>query len=311
MGLYSPDIELIRERLLHLLDRRNQQGRPLSQNEVAKSLGVSAASMSNFVNHRDVGDVAKLAVGLKAFVEREEAKDEASLLKLPFVHTRQAKEMMRAIQFCHRFGRMAAVLGGSGWGKSRAIQEVVTQDPKIIVLKAWNRMGASGVLQDLCETLTVSESGLLRALMKRIKARLTGSGRCIIVDDAHTLSFGALDVLRHIYDETGVGMLLVGIDKLKRYLVGTSDELEQIASRVSGRIWQLPEIRESDLVLILRAVMRESEVETALKMLRGDPQLLGSVRRMSNFLEIAGALAQKSGGVLTMDHLRQALKHAA
>jgi hypothetical protein len=302
---------LIRERLLHLLERRERQDRPFSQNDVARRIGVSAAAVSNFVNHKDVGDVAKLAGALKAFVEREEARDEDSLLRLPFVQTRQAKEMMRANQFCHRFGRMAAVLGGSGWGKSRAIAEAVAQDRSLVLLKAWNRMGASGVLQDLCEGLKVSDSGLLRALMKRIKARLAGSGRCVIVDDAHTLSFGALDVLRHIYDETGVGMLLVGIDKLKRHLIGTSEELEQIASRVSGRIWELPEIRESDLVLILRAVMRESDVEPAMQLLRRDPTLLTSVRRMSNFLEIAGSLASRNGGVVTMVHLKQALKYAA
>jgi hypothetical protein len=310
MSLYAHDIELTRERLEHLIARREAKGKPLSQADIARGIGMSPATISNFLNRKDVGDLAGLAAALKAYVEREDARDDGTLLKLPFVETRQAKEVMKAVGFCHKFGQLAALIGGSGWGKSRTIQEIVSQDRSIILIKAWN-IGDRAVLQKLCEAIRVHETGTKYALMKRVLARLTGSGRCIIVDEAHTLCFTALDALRHVYDETGVGMLLVGINDLKRHLTGTSEKFEQLASRVSGRIWELPPIIEADLVQILRAVLREGDIEPVMRLLRQDPQLLTSVRRMSNFLQIAGILATKSGGKMTIEHVQKALKYAA
>lgn len=147
--------------------------------------------------------------------------------------------------------------------------------------------------------------------MKRIRARLSGSGRCLIVDDAHTLGFKALDVLRTIHDQTKVGMVLVGIRALKRHLIGTSEELEQLASRVSGRIFELPEFNEADLQLFLNVLVTERDRAAALELFSTDPQLEGSARRACNLLEIAGKYATKQGGAITLAHLRQAMKFAA
>lgn len=310
MSLYTHDIEIIRERLEHLVARREAKGKPLSQADVARSIGMSAATISNFLNRKECGDLAKLASALKAYVEREESREDGTLLKLPFVETRQAKEVMKAVGFCHKFGRLAALIGGSGWGKTRAIEELVSRDRSIVLLKAWH-IGDKAVLQKLCEALREHETGGKTALMKRILARLNNSGRCIIVDNAHKLPFGSLDALSHVYDETGVGMLLVGINDLKRHLTGTSEKFEQLASRVSGRIWELPPIIERDLVQILSALLRESDIEPVMKMLRQDPLLLTSVRRMSNFLEIACIYAMKDNGKMTITHVQKALQYAA
>lgn len=310
MSLYHHDVELTRERLVDLMVRREGKGKILSQADVARGIGMSPATISNFLNHKEVGDLDKLAASLKAYVEREEARDEGTLLKLPFVETRQAKAVMKAVGFCHKFGQLAALIGGSGWGKTRTIQEIVNRDRSIILLDAWH-VGDKAILQMLCEALRVHETGGKTALMKRILARLANSGRCIIVDEAHTLPFGSLDALRHVYDMTGVGMLLVGISELKRHLTGTSEKFEQLASRVSGRITDLPAIMESDLVQILRAVLRESDIEPVMNMLRQDPLLLTSVRRMTNFLKIACIYAMKDGGKMSIIHVQKALKYAA
>ncbi len=313
MPLYDKSTELSLERLLTLMERRAEKGRPLAQADVALGIGVSPAVISHFLKRSYEGDVKKVADAVRAFVEREEAKDaDGGLLTIPFVETRQAQTLLRAWKFCATYGRLGAVIGEPGAGKTRTIQEILARDRSVIILEAWCRLGASGVLQELCDHLKVSDRGLLRALMKRIKHKLTDSGRCLIVDDAHTLRFEALDVLRHIYDQTGVGMLLVGIGALKRHLTGRSEETEQLASRVSGRIWELPEINESDVEKILGATMAERERDAAMRLLREDPQTLASPRRMGNLLEVAGVFARKdNGGAITVEHLRKAMRVAA
>jgi DNA transposition AAA+ family ATPase len=311
MPLLSPQNEIVLERVMNLMDRRQEKGRPLSQQQIADAIGVSAAVISHFLKRSYDGDVDKVALLIKAFVEREEAKDEGGLLKVPFVQTGPAVKMMQVIKYCHRYGRMGAVLSGSGTGKTTTIKQAMKEDPSLIVITAWARLGAIGVQQELCDALKMSDGGNSRALMKRLKHKLTDKGRCMIVDDAHTLAFGALDALRYIYDQTGTGIVLCGIPSLARHLTSKSEEYEQLASRVSGRVHELPEFSLDDARLMFEAVMGERDVERAMAMLKSDPQTMSSGRRLGNLLEDAGKFAKKRDGVMGLDDLQKALRLAA
>ena len=231
MPLLSPQNEIVLERVLNLMDRRETAGRPITQTQIAGAIGMSPAVISNFLKRNYEGDVDHVAKLLKAYVEREEAKDEGGLLKVPFVETRPAKAMLASIKYCHKYGRMGAVLSGSGTGKTTTIRQAIKEDPSILVVTAWARLGAIGVQQELCDALKMSDGGNSRALMKRLKHKLTDKGRCLIVDDAHTLAFGALDAIRYIYDQTGTGVVLCGIPSLARHLSSKSEEYEQQIGR--------------------------------------------------------------------------------
>ena len=310
-GLYTPDIELIRERLVRLTDKRGAQGRPLSLKQIGMGIDYSPGTISNFVHRKDLGNVKEIADRLRTYLEREEAKDLAGLLAIPFAETRQAKQVLSAIGFAQRYSRIVAIIGPPGAGKTCAIREALHRDKTAILFQASCIMGPSGVLQELCHALGEPETGTLRGLHKRIRARLEGSGRCVIIDDAHTLSFKALDVLRTIYDQTGIGMVLVGIRALRRLLTGTSEEYEQIASRVSGRIFELPEIDDTDRALILHEVIHADDLDAVMDVITADPLLGGSARRVCNVLEIAGKFAEKAGGKIRLKHLKDAMKVAA
>lgn len=309
--LMSPQNEIILERVCNLMERRETAGRPLTQTLIAGTCGLSPAVISHFLKRSYDGDVDKVALLLKAFVEREEAKDEGGLLKIPFVETAPSKMMLQVIKYCHKYGRMGAVLSGSGTGKTTTIQQAIKEDPSILVVTAWARLGAIGVQQELCDALKMSDGGNSRALMKRLKHKLTDKGRCIIIDDAHTLAFGALDAIRYIYDQTGTGIVLCGIPSLQRHLTSRSEEYEQLASRVSGRIYELPEFSIDDARLMFEAVMGERDVQQAIAMLKGDPQTMSSGRRLGNLLEDAGKFASRRGSSMSLDDLQKAMRLAA
>jgi len=255
--------------------------------------------------------VDKVAQLLKSYAERQEARDESGLRKIPFVETRPAKAMLTALRYCHKYGRMGAVLSGSGTGKTTTIKHAIKEDPSLLVITAWARLGAIGVQQELCDALKMSDGGNSRALMKRLKHKLTDKGRCIIVDDAHTLAFGALDALRYIYDQTNSGMILVGIPSLKRHLEARSEEYEQLASRVAGRIHELPEFSVDDARMMFEAVMSEKDVDHAMALLKEDAQTLNSGRRLGNLLEDAGKFASRRGALMSLDDVRKAVRLAA
>lgn len=311
MPLLSPQNEIVLERVMNLMARREEKGRALSQQQIAGAIGVSPAVISHFLKRTYDGDVDKVAQLLKAFVEREETKDEGGLLKVPFVETAPAMKMLQVIKYCHKYGRMGAVLSGSGTGKTTTIRQAVKEDPSLIVLTAWAQIGAVGVQQELCDALKMADSGNSRALMKRLKHKLAEKGRCVIVDDAHTLAFGSLDALRYIHDQTGVGLVLVGIPSLARHLSSKSEEYEQIASRVAGRVHELPEFSLADAKLMFDAVMPEKDVERALSLLKSDPQTMSSGRRLGNLLEDAGKFAKRRDGTMTLDDIQKAMRLAA
>jgi DNA transposition AAA+ family ATPase len=312
MGLLSPKNEIVLERLMNLMDRRETAGRPLTQSQIAGAIGMSPAVISNFLKRAYEGDVDKIAQLLKSYVEREEAKDEGGLLQIPFVETKPAQVMLAMIGYCHKFGRMGAVLSGSGTGKTTTIKQAIKEDPSILVVTAWARLGAIGVQQELCDALKMSDHGNSRALMKRLKHKLTDKGRCLIIDDAHTLAFGALDAIRYIYDQTGTGVVLCGIPSLARHLSSKSEEYEQLASRVAGRVRELPEFSLDDARLLFEAGMRTEDVGPTMALLKDDPQTIQSGRRLGNVLEDAGKFASRRGDSrITIEDVRKALKMAA
>lgn len=311
MPLLSPQNEITLERLMNLMDRRESAGRAITQTQVASAIGVSPAVISHFLKRTYDGDVDKVALLIKNYVEREESKDEGGLLKVPFVPTRPAKAMLDVIKYSHKYGRMSAVLSGSGTGKTTTIGQAKKEDPSLIHITAWARLGAIGVQQEICDALKMSDGGNSRALMKRLKHKLTDKGRCIIVDDAHTLAFGALDALRYIYDQTGSGVVLVGIPSLARHLTSKSEEYEQLASRVAGRVHELPEFSLDDARLMFEAVMNDKDVQQAMAMLKSDPQTMSSGRRLGNLLEDAGKFASRRNSPMSLDDLHKAMRLAA
>jgi hypothetical protein len=106
-------------------------------------------------------------------------------------------------------------------------------------------------------------------------------------------------------------MMLIGIHALRRHLTATSDETEQLASRVAGRIWELPEVNAEDIRKILAGTMGDRELEAAMRLLGRDEQLMSSPRRLGNVLEVAGGIASKTKSGITLEHLTKALRVAA
>ena len=58
-----------------------------------------------------------------------------------------------------------------------------------------------------------------------------------------------------------LGIVLVGIPNLRRHLTPKNEEYEQIASRVAGRIYDLPEFSLDDARLMFEAVMPARDVD--------------------------------------------------
>jgi len=90
---------------------------------------------------------------------------------------------------------------------------------------------------------------------------LTGSDRLLMIDEAETLTPGALECVRRISDIAGVGVVLAGTLKLYAILRDKRGKFGQISSRVA--YWGKPQknITRNDCYEVAKAYMADDGVQ--------------------------------------------------
>ena len=135
-----------------------------------------------------------------------------------------------------------------------------------------------------------------RRLTAEIVDRLKGSGRVLIVDEAQHLTVRALNHLRCISDESGVGIALVGNEEVYSKLRGSGKaDFAQLCSRVGMRKQvQTRDIKMEDI----RSIFGRYELdEGVLKLLGGVANtpygLRGAVNVYVNTAAVYGEVTEK------------------
>lgn len=90
----------------------------LSQAKVANQLGVSSATISQYLNGAYKGDVATLDKKVKELVER--VADSTTAIQDGFVRTLGANLVLDTCKKAHTYKSIRLVIGEAGLGKSRA-----------------------------------------------------------------------------------------------------------------------------------------------------------------------------------------------
>lgn len=303
MSLHDP--KLVRERLVKFLRAAKESGHEIKQSHVARGIGLSPTVISAFLSDDYKGDVPGLCKRLTAYIEEQEAKARAGALVLPFVDIRQAKVGIQCFEMAQANHSMVAVISVSGYGKTIAIDQYSKLHPSTVLIKPWVTHGPSAVLQDLCEAIGENDKGLVRGLAKRIVYKLGGTDRLLIVDDAHDLGPKALQVLRNVYDATGIGIALCGNQALETKLVGTTPEMEQIARRVIYRR-RLPQFVDADAKHQIGKTLPHLDAAEVLGLFH--PKAKQSPAWVGKVLYLSGKLAENDLSKVTMDHIEEALK---
>lgn len=205
-----------------------------TQTAVGKELGISSGAISAFLSkkyktpHMLIPKVANL-------INRNEKKAVAP--KAPdFAPTSVSKIVQNAIAYAHLRGVISVVYGDAGVGKTSTVNEYVKND-KLAMLITISPTFASitGVNELIAAQLGVRER-VSRKLTMEIVDRLKGSGRVLIVDEAQHLTVRALNHLRCLSDESGIGVALVGNEEVYSKMRGSGKaDFAQLFSRVGMR----------------------------------------------------------------------------
>jgi len=216
-----------------------------SMSAVARGLGISPTAVSQYINNKYQGDVAKIDDAVRSFLDRQREKASAPRRKLEFIQTSVSKKVFEVAKICHLDGELGVAYGGAGLGKTEAVKEYARQNSDVILIEADLGYTARVLFRELHKRVGLDGVGSIDCLKNDVIQRLRDSGRLIIVDEAEHLPYRALELLRRVYDKAGVGILLVGMPRLVANLRGKKGEYAQLYSRV-GIAANLQPLQEKD-----------------------------------------------------------------
>lgn len=286
-----------------------QTGR--SQTDLAKAIGASPTMVSQFLNDKYPGFGLNVAKRMAAFLALE-ARRTMAPADTVWIQTQAAREILTVLSQCHELRDLGMIYGAAGIGKTRAAMYYKERNPDVILVTCTQAIRhPRAFLRHLAqlENVKAPASGAMDALMDGILARLRGSGRLLIVDEAQMLDFRALEMVRGLYDLAGIGVVLMGDELIYQMLHAgrTRAQYERLASRIGIRRCLHPGPSRKDVEAIARQYIDGADSE-CIAYLHAKAAGVGGYRAVVKHCRLAFRIAAGDGG---RSVIRQDLEEAS
>ena len=284
------NMELSYEQAVQLVqDYKQETGK--TQTAIANELGISDAALSSFLKgtyktpHTIIPKVAEL---LKVTGKRKVAPKEPA-----FVETTVARRVMEAISYCHLQGKIAVVYGDAGVGKTQAVRAYLRENSLAIgITISPSYASITGVNELIADQLGIRER-VARRIYAEIISKLKDSGRVLIIDEAQHLTVRALNHLRCMSDESGVGIALIGNEEVYTKLRGSGKaDFAQLFSRIGMRreVLTSTTTKEDIRKVFAEAHLEEDALELLYRIARTAYGLRGAVNVFVNTAAVFGSV---------------------
>jgi DNA transposition AAA+ family ATPase len=206
--------------------------------QAAHEIGVKEKGIRSLLSGTFDENAERNVRALNAWVESR-ARRTAGKTSAGFVQTRVAKQIQDAARLAIDATTIALVMGPAGIGKSRCGRALAESIPGTVFVRGSVEIsrtgGLFGVLGDLLGVRTSGraqrrESG--GSVVARVFAKLAGSHRLIVIDEADRLCDSALEGIRDLNDTEVPILLLATKDLHTRILEAADPDHGQFLSRV-------------------------------------------------------------------------------
>lgn len=206
----------------------------LTMKQVAKKCGISKSSVSQIINGKYKGR-EDVVVKVQNFLEKTVPETPSpgnpdSDFSEPgsFVPTPAQKTSMVLLDFLRTKNKFGLIIGPSGIGKTRLLEEYEKSFPEISLISVRQGQSMGGLLTSLCKLWSLPHSGTIDTKMERLLE--DAPGRFLVVDEADSLSrarrghqvLKMVEVFRYLYD-AGAGVCLVGLPSIYQDIVSAAD----------------------------------------------------------------------------------------
>jgi hypothetical protein len=304
----TPETE--REQRARLLGMKADTGQ--SWAVIAQHAGIAQGTLSTWATGNYAGDTLKVAAEVRRYLDTRAslAAAEFQAVQDPgFLETTTALRLWKLLRYAQT-GKIVAIAGAAGIGKTTTSREYQSRSSNVwIATQAPSSAGLQGMLIGVLAAMgQVDARGVPQQLSARILARMTNARGLLIVDEAQELSEKALDEIRSWHDACGVGIALVGDERVIGRFGGLRRvELARLHSRIAMRhIQRGPD--ETDIEIVARGwgVSEPSQLRF-LKSLAGKP---GALRGIVRVIEAAANLAAGEDRALSVSDLKEAWDQA-
>jgi len=215
----------------------------ITAHQLAKRTGVKPSAISAFRNDKWKGaagtlytTASELMGAIDQFLKERDAEETAVD---GFATTRFVEEVVALVEYAKKRRKIGAFGAPAGSGKSTVLHELAETTPgAVLIVVRRCRSAVKPFLQLWARSLGLTEEGRAEDIQDRIIACLANSGRLVLIDEAHKLQVATLDVIREVWDETHVPIILAGTPSLhgtlttRRVGTQTSELMDQLYSRV-------------------------------------------------------------------------------
>jgi DNA transposition AAA+ family ATPase len=161
----------------------------------------------------------------------------------------------------HDYKDIAVITGDAGTGKTTSIRRYEEESHAAIAVYAYPGMSQQKLVAEIARSLGVYQKGAKSVLIERIVEELKGRDMVLIIDQADYLTDASLELLRCvIVDMAEVGLVLVGLPRLKMQLENLRNDHEQLLSRV-GTFLRIERMKAVDAAKIIQSVWQSASAE--------------------------------------------------
>ncbi len=277
----------------------------ISYPEIALEINVLADTLQLYANKPSIGNFKELEKKLARWVGK---KINPGLLQDSNYLAISPSEKGLTICQASRIERiMALIIASSGWGKATFENEFCRRFPDTVFISCDVTIRSLGAVLDLLgHQMPVARNHLNNtAFLLKIIDNLKNSGRLLIVDECHFLSWPGFEIFRKIHDWAKVGVVYSGQEYTLSQMRGRKGFLyDQIFSRLSITC-ELNTLERNDVVLLADSVCSGLD-KRCIDFLANKARGRGHFRVMMTVLRRAAQLAQAENIPLTLNILKEA-----
>lgn len=283
----------------------------ISQNELAQRIRISGGALSSYLNGTYKGNISNVEARIEEYLKRETVKATEFVEAPQFIETATAKQIFKACDFAQIANCINVVYGASGVGKTKALQEYERTHTNVVLVTASpSRASLSEILYELALEIGLTDAPKRKGSSARlIRKKLQGTNSLVIIDEADHLPYDALEELRIMQEETGIGLVLVGNDKVYNRLRGGASQAHEFArlwSRIAKRV-SIQKCKKNDVLAIAEA-WNLSNDDDAKAVMTDIASRAGGLRMLTQSLRLAGMVAKGKNQLITADLIQTAYR---
>lgn len=294
------DIEKARDKLICYMNRTGQ-----SQAAIAKKIGISPTTVSQFLSESYIGDNAEIASKVESFIYLQTMREHYTKAPSFTDKLRNTRKITAALDYVYANRCTGVVSGVSGCGKTTALKNYQKIANGVVYVQAdATKRSPCSVLKLISKAMGETCKGTSSDTLDKLIDNLTGTDRLIIIDEAQHLTSRAFDTLRALNDRAEVGVIYAGTpDIIKRMTVGrATEEFDQVYSR-NGYTCNLENNFTFEEVSVLFSEFNLDK--PVIEYLFNAASKKGGLRYAVNLFKLASA---KASGNIQVHHLKEAVQ---